>query len=208
MRTPKNTCLIKAEKEREVKLSSNIILPPTAKKFNEFQSHVVTQDGIVVAVPTKLRNLKEVEISPGDHVYGHHFMCIDEKAVKINEEILYANDYDSLYCKIADDGAIIMLGSWNFIIPVYEPLRKIKTTSGIILSPQHNERKNLGKVIHLNSELALQGVKKGDIVWFKDDREYEILIKEKMYYRIRNKDILSTVEGLEYVEEKLNLEIK
>lgn len=209
MKTPKNVCLISADKNRDVEIKfkggTTLILPPSVKKFNEYESHIVTQDGIVKAVPTRLNQDKILDVSIGDHVYGHHFMCIDEKVVNIEGEKLYANDYDSLYCKVDDNGEVVMLGQWNFVVPVFECLDDIQTPTGILLTYKHKAQSNLGKVIHLSHDLIELGVQENDVVIFKKNCEYEILISDKMFYRIRTKDIVGIVNGLRYEEEQLKL---
>lgn len=212
MKTPPNTCLIQADKDRDVVINLkgglDLILPPSVKKFQEYHSDIVTQDGVVMAAPEKLSNGKPVEIKNGDHVYGHHFLCWPDKKVVIKGKECYANLYDSIYCKIDKEGNVIMVGDWNFVIPIYQPFDKYKTDSGLVLTYKHEELPNLGKIIYPSSELTEQGVKSGDIVFFKDNCEYDISIEKKMYYRIRSKHILGSISGIEYQENKEILDVK
>jgi co-chaperonin GroES (HSP10) len=202
MRTPKNTCLIQADKNRDVYLNLkggiDLILPSNVKKFNEYRADIVTQNGIVAAAPSRLRSKKKVEVKNNDTVYGHHFMCRDEKKVVFDKIPYYANDHDSIYCKVDDQGHITMVGAWNFVVPIYPPISDSLSDSGLLITHKHQPIPNLGKIIYPSSELISEGVKEGDIIMFVDDCEYEILIGGKMFYRIRSKYIIGIAGEMIY----------
>lgn len=208
METPENVFLISAIKDREPVLKTKngfeIVVPTTAKKFNKYDAHIVTQDGVVCAVPKRVNGSEEYDIKLGDHVFGTHFMCDQEKEITVNGETYYANSYDSLYCT-EKDGEITMLGRWNFVVPIYEPLNKIKTTSGIFLTHVHEELNNMGKIVHLSKKMKEEGVKVGDIVTFPNDRECEIIVNDEMYYRICDDDIIAVLNGVDYEQKKQNM---
>ena len=206
MKTPRNTCLIKADKHRETKVNFKgglqLIMPEGVKKFNPYHSHTVTQDGVVAAAPNKLRTNDPIKIKNGDHIYGHHFMCIKEKKVVYDGQIYYANDHDSLYCRVDESGNVEMVGPWNFVVPIYTPINELISQSGLLLSNIQPEVANMGKIIYPSDELIEEGVKSGDIVMFRDNCEYEIAIEGKMFYRIRTKDIVGVIDGIPYQEHK------
>ena len=134
MRTPEGIVLIDADKDREVAFEvgeDKIVMSDFAKKFNKYQAHVVTQDGYVAATDGKCN------LEVGDHVYGHHFMCEPEKEIVVDDKKYYSNTYESLYCRVKD-GEIEMLGQWNFIKPIYEPIENVRTKSGIYISNVHS----------------------------------------------------------------------
>ena len=206
MKALPSKCIIKADKDRNVEINLKgglqLVLPPAVKKFQEYHSHIVTQDGIVVAPPEWLKNGQPVEVEEGDHIYGHHFLCYPDKKLLIDDEDCYNNDYESIYCKVDEQGNITMVGEWNFVIPIYPSIDEISTDSGILLTYKHDEIPNIGKIIYPSSYLQSQGVKENDLVIFKDNCEYEILIEQKMFYRISDKNMLGTIKGLSYQEKK------
>jgi co-chaperonin GroES (HSP10) len=48
----------------------------------------------------------------------------------------------------------------------------------------------LGEVAFESEELQDMGVKKGDIVGFKKNRDYEVSIESVSYFRVRTEDLL------------------
>ena len=91
-------------------------------------------------------------------------------------------------------------GNWEALDPYVfvKPLpAEIKTLkNGLeVLEDSYKERKNLvGTISFPNKTLKAAGVKKGDLIAFKEDAEYEFKIEGEIYYRMKTPHILAIYE--------------
>ena len=157
--------------------------------YNPLNIGNVVQDGEVLSVCKKANDSYfdrplEIEIAPGDKVYAHHFLT-DEGAERIfNGETYYEMIYENIYCKIVQ-GKIVMVNDWNFITPI--PDDEANERDGIILTTEKVKVAQTGVVEVANKNL---GVKVGAKILFKRNRDYEMIVEGKVYYRIKNDDII------------------
>lgn len=94
-------------------------------------------------------------------------------------------------------------GNWTAIDPYcfVKPIKKEVEKKGSILLPENNKEgthkgmlKNMGILTYGNKELEEIGVEEGTQVIFSDDSEYEFVIDNELFYRMRTKDIIGIVE--------------
>ena len=91
-------------------------------------------------------------------------------------------------------GKITPLDGWSLLLPVEEE----EEDDGVIEVVSLREKlPTKGRVAFDSKHLKAHGVKKGDVVCFKQNRDYRIKIDGKEYYRTR-------VEDLMYVEEEVH----
>ena len=168
-------------------------------KFNEFK-HRVTE-GPVVCAPLK----HETGVEPGDTLYFHHLVVLNEGQVLTGHEKHFLVRYDAEHTinnqaiayKSAKSGHIYTLGGWALLTPVEE-------------GPDPGEQSDLIEVVKLTESpvrkarvafdapwLEELGLSSGDVVGIKKNRDYEITIEEVKYFRVRAEDIL-------YVEEEVH----
>tara|TARA_R100000482_G_scaffold71739_1_gene27279 strand:+ start:2586 stop:3185 length:600 start_codon:yes stop_codon:yes gene_type:complete len=161
----------------------------------EFKYRVT--DGPVVATPAKYKTPVKV----GDTLYFHHlvvmqggqkltgvdnsyFVKFDPEFAVNNQAIAYKNK----------KGKITPLDGWSLLLPVEEE----EEDDGVIEVVSLREKlPTKGRVAFDSKHLKAHGVKKGDVVCFKQNRDYRIKIDGKEYYRTR-------VEDLMYVEEEVH----
>ena len=168
-------------------------------KFNEFK-HRVTE-GPVVCAPLK----HDTGVEPGDTLYFHHLVVLNEGQVLTGHEKHFLVRYDAEHTinnqaiayKSAKSGHIYTLGGWALLTPVEE-------------GPDPGEQSDLIEVVKLTESpvrkariafdapwLEELGLSSGDVVGIKKNRDYEITIEEVKYFRVRAEDIL-------YVEEEVH----
>ena len=168
-------------------------------KWNEFK-HRVTE-GPVVCAPLK----HDTGVEPGDTLYFHHLVVLNEGQVLTGHEKHFLVRYDAEHTinnqaiayKSAKSGHIYTLGGWALLTPVEE-------------GPDPGEQSDLIEVVKLTESpvrkariafdapwLEELGISSGDVVGIKKNRDYEITIDDVKYFRVRAEDIL-------YVEEEVH----
>jgi co-chaperonin GroES (HSP10) len=117
----------------------------------------------------------------------------DHYIVKYNEEAL---NNQAIAYKSKKDGKIRPLTGWSLLEPVDQ--EELKTKSDVIEVVELEEKlPTKGRVAFTSSGIEDLGLKVGDVVGFKENRDYRIKIDGKEYYRTRTQDLL-------YVEEVHN----
>ena len=165
-------------------------------KFNEFK-HRVTE-GPVVCSPLK----HDTGVEPGDTLYFHHLVVLNEGQVLTGHERHFLVRYDdehtinnqAIAYKSAKSGHIYTLAGWTLIQPIENEA----------LSSEHIEIVELEQAPTTRGTVAFGGdymedvqVKPGDTVVFRDKMQYKINIDGQDYYRVRSEDLL-------YVEEEVH----
>jgi co-chaperonin GroES (HSP10) len=160
-------------------------------RFNEFE-HRVTE-GPVVSPPIK----HNTGVEPGDTLYFHHLVVLNEGQALTGHENHYLVRYDpdhtinnqAIGYKSSKSGHIHPLAGWALLEPVEQ--EELKTKSDVI------EVVELKKALPTKGRVAFEapwleelGLKEGDVVGFKQNRDYRIKIDDKEYYRTRKEDLL------------------
>jgi len=157
--------------------------------MGEFNYRVT--EGPVVAAPFKF----QTGVRPGDTLYFHHLVVMqggqvltgvdDHYIVKYNPEAI---SNQAIAYKCQDTGEIKPLTGWSLLEPVEE---EDKTKSDVIEIVQLKEKlPTKGRVAFTSSGIEEIGLKVGDVVGFKENRDYRIKIDGKEYYRTRIEDLL------------------
>ena len=160
-------------------------------KFNEFE-HRVTE-GPIVASPSKY----DTGAKSGDTLYFHHLVVMNEGQVLTGDDNHYLVRYDdehtinnqAIAYKCQDTGEIRPLTGWSLLEPVEQ--EELKTKSDVIEVVELKEKlPTKGRVAFTSSGIKELGLKVGDVVGFKENRDYRIKIDGKEYYRTRIEDLL------------------
>lgn len=168
-------------------------------RFNEFKHRV--NAGPLVAVPFKYNTGAQ----PGDTLYFHHLVVLNEGQVLTGHE----NHYLVRYCppsisvvnnqaiayKSKDTGEVHPLGGWV----VLSPLEEEKEPESELIEVVHLKEEVVTKgVVAFESEKTKElGVSPGDVVGFKKNMDYRFKIDDVEYYRVDYTDIF-------YVEEEVH----
>ena len=163
--------------------------------MGEFNYRVT--EGPVVASPFKF----QTGVRPGDTLYFHHLVVMQGGQVLTGDDSHYIVKYaeealsnQAIAYKCQDTGKIKPLFGWSLLEPVEEEEEKFP--SDLVEMVQLAEKlPTKGRVAFNSEQLADIGVKVGDVVGFKENRDYRIKIDGKEYYRTRVEDLL-------YVEEE------
>jgi len=164
--------------------------------YNPLATDNVVQDGEVFTVCKKAKGSffgeeLKIEVEPGDHVYTHHFLTHEDAEREFGDHKYYETRYENLYCKVSE-GQITMLNNWNFVSPVEDELEI--TDSGIQLEFKQKNKLRVGIIEHSYPSLVAKGINVGDMVFFKQGREYNIEVEGKYYYRIHTNDIIYKIK--------------
>ena len=162
-------------------------------RFDEFQHR--TTEAPVVAVPFKY----DTGVEPGDTLYFHHLVVLNEGQALTGEDNHYLVRYDpehainnqAIAYKKASTGEVFPMKGWSLL----ESIEEKKEEHEMFELVELKEKPVLkGKVAFMSDEIEEVGLKVGDVVGFKENRDYRITIDDKEYYRTRVEDLL-------YVEE-------
>ena len=160
-------------------------------RFDEFNNRI--NEGEVVATPKKY----DTGVSVGDTLYFHHHVVVD-KGQKFQYDddakdvyIVYYNPEDirnSQAIAYKHDGVVKELG-WILLEPIEEEKETV-LPSGLILVEKEETPKKEGRVAFDSLFFQENDVKVGDVVGFLKNRDYEIEIDGKKFWRMRHDDIV------------------
>ena len=162
--------------------------------MGEFNYRVT--EGPVVASPFRFHT----GVRPGDTLYFHHLVVMQGGQVLTGDDSHYIVKYaeeaisnQAIAYKCQDTGKIKPLYGWSLLEPVEE---EEKEDEGLVELVQLKENlPTKGRVAFSSDQIEEIGLKVGDVVGFKENRDYRIKIDGKEYYRTRVEDLL-------YVEEE------
>ena len=161
-------------------------------KFNEFENRVT--EGPVVAAPSKY----ETGVEPGDTLYFHHLVVVNEGQALTGHEKHYLVRYNpehtvnnqAIGYKSAKSGEIQPLAGWALLEPV-EQDQEPGSQSDLIEVVKLKEPVVRKASVAFNAPWIEElGVSVGDVVGIKKNRDYEIIIDGKKYFRVRAEDFL------------------
>jgi co-chaperonin GroES (HSP10) len=162
-------------------------------KFNDFENRVT--EGPVVAVPFKY----DTGVEEGDTLYFHHLVVMggdNNGQIFTEEDNTYIVKYDpdfavgnqAIAYKSKKDGEIRCLAGWCLLESVEE---EDELNSDIIEIVSLKEKlPTQGKVAYVCEDAEFLDLEPGDIVGFKENRDYRITIDGVEYYRTRAEDLL------------------
>ena len=159
-------------------------------RFNEFE-HRVTE-GEVVSPPIKYNT----GVKKGDTLYFHHLVVMNEGQVLTGQDNHYLVKYDpdhtinnqGIAYRCQESGDIYPLAGWALLEGVEE---EAEVKSDVLEVVQLEEQlPTKGRVAFDSPWTEELGIKKGDIVGFKKNRDYRITICGTEYYRTRAEDLL------------------
>ena len=159
-------------------------------RFNEFE-HRVTE-GPVVSAPLK----HDTGVESGDTLYFHHLVVLNEGQVLTGKENHYLVRYDPNHTinnqAIAHknkDGEVKPLAGWSLLEAVEQ--EELKTKSDVIEVVELKKKlPTKGRVAFTAPWIEDMGLEVGDVVGFKETRDYRLTIDGKEYYRTRTEDLL------------------
>lgn len=159
-------------------------------KYDEFKNRVT--EGPVVAAPFKY----ETGVQPGDTLYFHHLVVLNEGQVLTGEDNHYIVRFDpdntinnqAIAYKDQHTGLVAPLAGWSLLEPVEE--EEVPESEAIEVVKFDEKLPTKGRVAFMAPWIQALGVEVGDVVGFKENRDYRITIDEKEYYRTRAEDLL------------------
>ena len=159
-------------------------------RFNEFENRVT--EGPVVAIPFKY----ETGVEPGDTLYFHHLVVLNGGAPLTGNDNHYLVRYDedhainnqAIAFKDSDTNSIHPLAGWSLLEPVEE--EEVQESEIIEVVKLKEKPTTRGRVAFTSSGVEEVGLKVGDVVGFKENRDYRIKIDGKEYYRTRIQDLM------------------
>lgn len=190
-----NFFIVEVEKKAKdtLKMSSGVELY-IDPKFNEFEHR--TQSGKVIAAPFKY----EHGVKKGDELYFHHLVVMNDGQPLTGYDNHYLVAFDPKQCinsqaiayKSAETGEIHPLSTWVLVEQIQED--RDEKSDVIELVELKKKAITKGRIVYENQVTEDLGVKKGDVVAFKENMDYDIEVDGKAYGRVRSVDLM-------YVEE-------
>ena len=159
-------------------------------RFNEFENRIT--EGPVVAIPFKYDTGVEV----GDTLYFHHLVVVNGGQPLTGEDDHYLVRYDAdvtinnqaIAYKSAKTGDIHPLAGWSLLEGVEEEEEQLSDIIEVVKLKEKPVTK--GMVAFQAPWVEELGLKVGDVVGFKKNRDYRIKIDGKEYYRTRAEDLM------------------
>jgi co-chaperonin GroES (HSP10) len=163
-------------------------------KFDDFNNR--TTEGPVVCVPFKYDTGVEV----GDTLYFHHLVVLggdNNGQIFTEEDNTYIVNYDpdhaisnqAIAYKSQKDGKIRCLTGWCLLKSVEQ--EELTLQSDLIEIVDLTEKlPTKAEVVYTCKEADEIGVLPGDVVGFKQNRDYRITIDGEEYYRTRAEDLM------------------
>jgi co-chaperonin GroES (HSP10) len=161
-------------------------------KFNEFENRVT--EGPVVVAPSKY----ETGVEPGDTLYFHHLVVVNEGQALTGHEKHYLVRYNpehtvnnqAIGYKSAKSGEIQPLAGWALLEPVEQDQEPGSQSDLIEVVKLKEPVVRKARVAFNAPWIEELGVSVGDVVGIKKNRDYEIIIDGKKYFRVRAEDFL------------------
>lgn len=167
----------------------------TEYEGGEFKYRVT--DGPVIATPAKYKT----PVKEGDTLYFHHLVVMQGGQKLTDIENSYFVKFDPEFAVNSQaiayknkKGKITPLDGWALLLPVKEEEKDDGVIEVVTLKDNLPTK---GVVAFDSKHLKAYGLKKGDVVGFKQNRDYRIKIDGKEYYRTR-------IEDLMYAEEEVH----
>ena len=158
---------------------------------SEFNYRVT--EGPVVSPPIK----HDTGVQVGDTLYFHHLVVMNEGQVLTGQDNHYLVAYNPYHTinnqaiayKSKKSGHIHPLAGWSLLEAVEQ--EELKTKSDVIEVVELKDKlPTKGRVAFTAPWIEDLGLKVGDVVGFKENRDYRINIDGKEYYRTRTEDLL------------------
>jgi len=158
---------------------------------SEFNYRVT--EGPVVSPPIK----HDTGVQVGDTLYFHHLVVMNEGQVLTGQDNHYLVAYNPYHTinnqaiayKSKKSGHIHPLAGWSLLEAVEQ--EELKTKSDVIEVVELKDKlPTKGRVAFTAPWIEDLGLKVGDVVGFKENRDYRIKIDGKEYYRTRTEDLL------------------
>ena len=158
-------------------------------KYDEFKHRV--NEAEVVAVPYKF----ETGVSPGDTLYFHHHVVVNDGQPLTGEKNSYIVKYSETainnqaiaYRKKGTD-TVVPLGGWVVLEPVVEEKKKLSEIIEVVEFKEEDVK--MGKVSFYADYFDEIGINIGDVVAFNPNFGYKFKIDGKDYLRIRLIDLI------------------
>ena len=159
-------------------------------KYHEFENRVT--EGPVVAVPFKY----ETGVKPGDTLYFHHLVVVNEGQPLTGNDNHYLVRYDedhainnqAIAFKDSDTNSIHPLSGWSLLEPVEE--EEVQESEIIEVVKLKQKPTTRGRVAFTSPGVEEIGLEVVDVVGFKKNMDYRIKIDGKEYYRTRVEDLM------------------
>jgi len=159
-------------------------------RFNEFKNR--TTEAPVVAVPFKYNTGVEVD----DILYFHHLVVVNNGQPLTGEDNHYLVRYDpnhtinnqAIAYKSAKTGRVHPLAGWVLLEGVEEDEEE---QSGLIEVVKLKDSPVTKGVVAFKPPWVEElGLEIGDVVGFRKNMDYRIVIDDKEYYRVRAEDLM------------------
>jgi len=163
-------------------------------KFNDFKNR--TTEAPVICVPFKYDTGVEI----GDTLYFHHLVVLggdNNGQIFTEEDNTYIVSYDpdhaisnqAIAYKSQKDGKIRCLTGWCLLKSVEQ--EELTLQSDLIEIVDLTEKlPTKAEVVYTCEQADEMGVAPGDVVGFKQNRDYRITIDGQEYYRTRAEDLM------------------
>jgi co-chaperonin GroES (HSP10) len=192
MRLIKDTFFIKADKDLNKYLSLKglegqpLIIDTDLEKFTHS-----CKIGVLSHVPLEIDQQFSggCVLKKGDTILFHHHVVQDCNKVSIDEQELYRAEFFQIFAKVEND-RIIPVENFIFVEPILEPEENL--WHGMFAMKPHREfLKTCAKVCFVGTVASDYGIVENDVVYFTKNADYEIKVGDKLYWRMRVRNVMA-----------------
>ena len=164
----------------------------TRHEGSEFRNRVT--EGPVVSSPLK----HDTGVEEGDTLFFHHLVVLNEGQVLTGHDKHYLVRYDpehtinnqAIGYKSAKTGEVHPLAGWALLEPVEQDPEPGNQSDLIEVVKLEESDVRKARVAFTAPWIEELGVDVGDVVGIKKNRDYEITIDDKKYFRVRAEDMM------------------
>lgn len=159
-------------------------------RFNEFEHR--TQSGKVVAVPFKY----DTGVKVGDELYFHHKVILQEGQALTGYDNHYLVSYhdsdavesQAIAYKCQETGEVHPMSSWHLLEQIQDDREETSDSIEVV----HLKEKPItrGRVCFETKFTKELGIKKGDVVVFPKNHDYDVKVDGKSYGRVPTRSLL------------------
>ena len=141
-------------------------------------------------------------VEEGDFLLFHHNICRESWGAKgkrrkstfsINDDTYFIPATEIFMYMKKDTNKWIAVAPFVFIEPIPAETKKLSNGLAVEEESYKGMKPLVGRVAYPNEQLLNLGVKEGDTIAFQQDSEHEYEIKGKLYYKMKNQDVLAVL---------------
>lgn len=194
MKLLKDMVVVRVKSEYKKKLVHGSLELEVSESFAPYNAdrHTFAQTyAEIVYVCASRTGGRPVEVEPGDKVYVHFNAISENSRLKWEDDKVHKVMYEHLFCKVKEDGEIVMLNERILCEPIFDDdvIDGVRMKNGLVVETGVKHDPKRAKVAHIAPNDL--GVEPGDIIHYEKHADFENLIEGKIYFVMFQDDMMA-----------------